>query len=166
MFEEQSSNTTETSEAMKKEINLTFLKDLEHLKKNVNNHSIQEILQYFCKNEGDHLIINMGLIKFINHLQVPFLINYVEDHVKQILERNKKTMEQAIIHVSLKNLSITQIDANMGFIQQFSNYFCGKYPNLLNRCYLHHGSNLFTYVFKLMNVIFLKETMARMECYK
>jgi hypothetical protein len=166
MFEEQTGNTRELNEAMTRQINQTFLKDLEHLKKNVNNHSIQEILQYFCRNEGDHLIINMGLIKFINHLQPPFLINYVEEHVKQILERNQKTREQAIIHVSLKNLSITQIDSNMGFIQQFSNYFCEKYPNLLNRCYLHHSSNLFTYVFKLMNAIFLKETMARMECYK
>ena len=144
-------------------INQTFLDHNEGLKNNSNNVTMQTIMNMFCYNEGNNLIVNMGLIKYIGSLDIAIIIQYIE---KNIIEMTKEGDNNVNIHVSLKNLSITQIDKNYQFIKETTDFFTTNYPTLLNHIYLHHCNTLFTYAHTLMSRVFSKDTMKRVVCYK
>lgn len=158
-------STTEiqdTTMQIVKKYNAQFLADNEYLKKNINNQSIRDILKLFCTNQEDHLVVNMGLIRYITHLDVQLIIQYIEKNVNEICARGYTSVN---MNISLKNLSVTQIDKNYTFIRQTADFFATNYPTLLNHCYIHHSSTLITYVLKLMSSVFNQDTMSRMVCY-
>jgi hypothetical protein len=153
----------ETKETTLKEVEEKFILEMENIKKRGLNIHLNEIINLFCHNEDDVLFINFYCIKWFKNIEKKIIIDIIRNNILAIIE---KGYERITIHVCLKSLSISHIDTYYSFFKDASTIFKKEFPERLEKCYLYHCSNIFTYIYKLISIILEPSTLERIEVYK
>jgi len=140
-----------------------FLTQIESIKKKGLNIHLNEILEKFCYNEDDVMILNFYCMKWMAKIDKQIIINIIRNNMQSILNKGYK---KVMIHVCLKSLSLSQIDAFYSFFKEATTIFKQEFPDRLEKCYLYHCSTIFNTLYKLVSGFLEKETLQRIEVFK
>ena len=84
-------------------------------------------------------------------------------HVANCLN-NVLTMHATfIVHINIKNLTITDIDKHLNFIKYVSAFMQEKYPNKLTKCYVYNAPIVFSKIVNMLSFFIDKETQTKIE---
>jgi hypothetical protein len=68
-----------------------------------------------------------------------------------------------IVHINIKNLTITDIDKHLNFIKYVSAFMQEKYPNKLTKCYVYNAPIVFSKIVNMLSFFIDKETQTKIE---
>ena len=66
----------------------------------------------------------------------------------------------------MKNLTITDVDKHIKFIQNMSVILKEKYPNKLTKCFVHNAPFVFSQILNIVSMFIDKETQSKIELIK
>lgn len=159
-------NTRENHQEVNLEqVSETFAIHADEVKNNYKKMTAPQICQLFCHTHNQDMFINFHLIKymFLDQRNKDTVINIIRNNLMAIQERGYPTIT---IHISLKLLSITQLDTYFMVFKEASEVFKQEFPNVLEKCYLYHCSTLVTYLFRMIRTCLEKETIQKITLYK
>jgi hypothetical protein len=140
-----------------------FLTQIDYIKKKGLNIQLNEILEHFCYNENDVMLLNFYCMKWLGKIDKQIIINVIRNNMQSILNKGYK---KVMIHVCLKSLSVSQMDIFYSFFKEASTIFKQEFPDRLEKCYLYHCSSVFSSLYKMISHFLEKETLQRIEVYK
>lgn len=139
---------------------------------NVENNSSEKIIGKIHKGEWKDVLHGLCFIKenevIINYVYFKHLatqetysciLNYITNNFDIVLSKNI----EFIIHVNMKNLTLSDIDKHKSFIYTISEYLKERYPKKLSKCYVYNAPCFFSKVFTIVSMFIDKDTMKKIE---
>jgi len=127
------------------------------------NGNFDYIFNNFCKRNENELIINYLYFKYLgNSNTYDLFVKIVLNHIDNIL----KEYEMFNIHVSIKKLSIMEINKHIDFIRNVSNLLKQKYQNQMGKCCIYNASNLFSQIYDIVSPFIDKDTQEKIVIHK
>ena len=87
---------------------------------------------------------------------------YITNNIDNILLTNN----EFVVHVSMKKITLSDIDKHKIFIQNISTFLKEKYPDKLLKCYVYNAPYVFKQIFNIISVFIDKETQKKIELVK
>lgn len=142
-------------------INCTFDTSIEEVYSNIKNaSSSQELLNNVCYIIDNYIYVDYRYFKPIGGPVIyEQLLAHFIDKIKQILS----VTPLIIVHVSLKGLSIRELEKHMSFFKHMTNVLDLTYPKKLTTCYLYNTSSTFTQLFTLLSCFIDKDTLSKVK---
>lgn len=139
----------------------------ENIKNNINTllqqGDINSIGNNLCFVNNNMIILNYPYFKYFAHKETyNFILNYIISIIDNLLIKN----ESAILHVNMQSITLSDIDKHKTFIKNISNLFKNRYPNKLNRCYIHNTPNMFEQIYKILKLFIDQETIDKIIIVK
>lgn len=129
--------------------------------------TMQIILNKFCFNHNNNIIIDYKIFKNIASI---LTYDMIFKHLENVITNTTKNLtndtlqkNNVNIHLSMKSLSITDVDKHRNFISNLINYYNLNYPNYLNGCYIYLASSIFKQVFSIFSIFIDKETKKKIH---
>jgi hypothetical protein len=122
--------------------------------------TMEEILNKVCFNYNNNLIIDYKIFKKVaSPLTYDAMFKHIENAVRCIVTN----FSNVYVHISMKSLSITDIDSHRVFLTNLINYYNTNYPNILNAGYIYLAPSIFVQVFSIFSVFIDKETRKKVN---
>ena len=129
---------------------------IENIKKSGEN----EILKKMCYIKDNCINLNYIYFKyFATKENYNCILNYIAKNIDNVLLDN----DNVVVHINMKNLTISDIDKHKGFIQYISVYFQEKYPKKLAKCYIYNSPFVFNQLYNIICMFIDKETQKKIE---
>ena len=128
--------------------------------------SMQTILNKLCFNHENDILIDYKIFKNIaSVLTYDMIFKHLENVIRNASKNNTNDISQKYIniHVSMKSLSLTDVDKHRNFIINLINYYTGNYPNLLNFGYIYLASSIFKQIYSIFSIFIDKETKKKIH---
>lgn len=135
-------------------------------------HSSEKILEKVKKGEWNDILYGLCSIKenivllnyvYFKHIAkedtYKYILNYLVTSLDNMLIMNSKF----IVHLNMKNLTITDIDKHKIFIQEMADCFKNRYPQKLEKCYVYNAPFIFSQIYNMIGVFIDKETQQKIE---
>lgn len=117
-----------------------------------------EILNGLCFIKNNSIILNYIYFKHVALDQTyAYILNYITNKIDNVLTEN----DDFIVHVNMKNLTLTDIDKHKKFIQSISGFLKEKYPDKLAKCYVYNCPFIFSQIFNIISMFIDKETQKK-----
>ena len=131
---------------------------LEKILDKVKNGKWDTILKGLCSTNGNCIILNYMYFKHIGKNETyNCILNYITNNIDKVLELNN----EFIVHVNMKNLTVTDVDKHKEYIKVISEVFKTKYPDKLAKCYVYNAPYIFSQIFNIVSMFVDKETQRK-----
>lgn len=135
----------------------------EKIVENIRNGKWNDILCGLCFIYENQIVLNYKYFKYFATKETyDFILNYITINIDNVLNSNN----EFIVHVNMKDLTITEIDKHMTFIQNISGYLKEKYPKKLSKCYIYNAPFVFTQIYNIVSMFIDKDTQKKIELVK
>lgn len=122
-----------------------------------------DILKGLCSIKENKVILNYTYFRNVAKDETYVcILNYITNNIDQVLLTNN----EFIVHVNMKNLSLTDIDKHKSFIQYISKYLKEKYPQKLAKCYIYNAPFVFSQIYNIVCLFIDKDTQKKIELVK
>lgn len=119
-----------------------------------------DILNGFC-NIKDNLVLLDNI--YFKHFATKETYNIILSQITNNIDSILSIQEGFIVHINLKNLTVSDLDKHLKFIQHISALFKEKYPNKLTKCFVHNAPFVFAQLLNIVSLFIDKETLAKIE---
>ena len=120
----------------------------------------EDIFKGLCYINDNSIVLDY---KYFKHFAVKetysLILNYISNQFDNVLTNN----QNFIIHINMKNLTISDIDKHKLFIQNMSTFFKEKYPNKLSKCYVYNAPFVFSQIYNIVSIFIDRDTQQKIE---
>jgi hypothetical protein len=117
-------------------------------------------LDKICKVEKKHVFIEYSFFKFFaNEGTYDVITNYIHDSFKNVLNNH----ETFIIHLSLKSLTLKEVEKHYSYIGKICNLFKTDFPDKLETCYIYNAPFIFTQIVSILSIFIDKTTREKIK---
>jgi hypothetical protein len=126
----------------------------------IKNGEWKEIMNGLCSIKDNAIILDNNYFRvFATKETYNVILSHIITNIDYILSLN----DGFIVHINMKNLTISDIDKHLIFIQNMSILFKEKYPNKLTKCFVHNAPFIFSKVLNILSMFIDKETQTKIE---
>lgn len=141
-----------------------FSKNIENISKKimdkVNNSEWEDLLNGLCCIKNNHILLDYTYFKYLaTNETYNLILYYIITNIDKVLIMDP----EFIIHVNMKNLTISDISKHKQFIQEISTLLKEKYPEKLGKCYVYNAPCIFSQIFGLVSMFIDKDTQKKIE---
>ena len=123
----------------------------------------KDIIDGLCTVTDDLIILdNIYFKHFATKETYSIIISHITTNIDNILS----LYEGFTVHINMKNLTMTDIDKHLKFIQHISMLFKERYSNKLIKCFVHNAPFIFSKMLTIVSMFIDKETMSKIELLK
>jgi hypothetical protein len=120
----------------------------------------QTYLEKFCKICDGVVYIDYQLFKPIaNELTYDLITNFIVETLKKALI-NRETFK---IHLSLKSLTLKEIEKHYGYISNVCTLFKEKFPDKLETCFIYNAPFIFSQIIGIISIFIDKKTQKKIQ---
>jgi len=117
-------------------------------------------LDKICKVEKNHVFIEYSFFKFFaNEGTYDVITNNIYDSFKNVLNNH----ETFIIHLSLKSLTLKEVEKHYSYIGKICNLFKTDFPDKLETCYIYNAPFIFTQIVSILSIFIDKTTREKIK---
>lgn len=139
--------------------NTSSEKIIEQIKKGEWNNILNEL----CFIKENMVILNYIYFKhFATKETYPIILNFIIIQIDKVLATNN----EFVVHVNIKLLNVVDIDKHKSFIQQVSEGLKKKYPQKLDKCFIHNAPFVFAQIFNMISIFIDKDTQTKITLIK
>jgi len=125
-----------------------------------NNNLAQEIINKFCSVDDRSVYIDYEIFKTIaNDLTYDIITNLLVFNLKQVLISN----ETFTIHLSLKRLTLKELDKHYNYITKICSLFKSEFPDKLDTCYIYNAPFVFSQIIAIISIFIDKKTQKKIK---
>ena len=136
---------------------------LDNMMLKIKNGDWNDIFKGLCNINGDSIVLNYIYFKhFATNSTYNIILNYITSNIDNILLNN----ETITVYANLTKLTLTDIEKHKEFIKDMCLLFKAKYPDKLNKCYIHNAPFVFTQIFNIVSLFIDKDTQKKIEVVK
>ena len=116
-----------------------------------------------CFIKENVVILNYVYFKhFATKETYPIILNFMISQIDKALATNN----EIIVHVNMKLLNVVDIDKHKSFIQQVSECLKKKYPEKLDKCFIHNAPFVFSQIVNMISIFIDKDTQTKITLIK
>lgn len=117
-------------------------------------------LNRFCNIKEKSIFMDYQIFKyFANESNYDIITSFVIDCLKSILKNN----EMFTIHLSLKSLTLTELDKHYNYITKVCTIFKNEFPDKLDTCFVYHAPFVFSQIISIISVFIDKKTQKKLQ---
>ena len=121
------------------------------------------LLDNLCYHKDKTCFLDYTFFKQLaNKETYPFIIQFIVNNIDAILTEN----DQFDVHVSLKQMTIGDVDKHFEFWRDMSSVLKIRYKNKLNRCYVYDIQSFFSKCYNVVKVFIDKDTQEKIQLIK
>lgn len=133
---------------------------LEKLVSKIKNGDLHDVFNGLCSTKDNAIILDYIYFKhFASKDTYNFIISHLTNNINHIIA-NHTTF---VVHVNIKQLTVSEVDKHKLFIQHISNYLQETYPDKMTKCYVHNPPFVFSQIFNMLSMFVDKETIKKIE---
>ena len=130
----------------------------------IKNKTMNDLLLGFCNiNEDNDIILNYSYLKIIKQLIQTLDNNFIINHVVEMIELVLTKNVYFTVHVSLKSLTISDIEKYYSFISNISETLKKKFPDKLEKCFIYNAPFIFSQIFNIISSFVDKPTIVKIQ---
>jgi hypothetical protein len=130
----------------------------------VKNGEIEEILNNLCfVNETNSIVLNYLYFKYIATKET---YKYIMDFIINVIDKCLIHKSSFSVFVNMKGMKLIDIDKHRHFIQNMSTLLKDRYPNKLEKCFIHNAPIIFTQLYSVICLFIDKETQTKIVLVK
>jgi len=117
-------------------------------------------LNKFCNIKEKSIFMDYQIFKyFANESNYETITLFVIDCLKSIL-KNSNTFT---IHLSLKSLTLKELDKHYNYITKVCTIFKNEFPDKLEVCLIYHAPFVFSQIISIISVFIDKKTQKKLQ---
>jgi hypothetical protein len=123
--------------------------------------SVAELfLEKFCIVKEKSVYIDYYIFKyFANAANYNTITLFVVNCLKRVLEKH----EIFTIHLSLKSLTLKELDKHYSYIANVCTIFKNEFPDKLDSCFIYNAPFVFTQIISIISVFVDKKTQKKIQ---
>jgi hypothetical protein len=127
----------------------------------LNEDKLNELLKNFCNIKTNNEIeLNYKYFKIINtFIEKNEILNYMIYIIENVLTK----YQTFIIHANIEKLTLLEVEKNKDFIQNMSCILKDRFPDKLEKCFIHEGSFIFKQIYNLISIFIDKPTLKKVH---
>jgi hypothetical protein len=130
-------------------------------KKEPIHYDFNDILKNLCYSSKDGVIfLNYEYFKLIAIIEN---YDYIIQYLVKIIENVLLDVSEFTMHVSMKGLTLSDLDKYYGFISKISIILKEKFPEKLNSCFIHNSPFIFSQLYKIVSAFIDKSTQKKIK---
>jgi len=119
-----------------------------------------DIMNGVCNVKNNLVILDNNYFKYFASKETyDIILSHITNNIDHILS----VYEGFIVHINMKNVTISDIDKHLKFIQTISIRLKDKYPKKLTKCYIHNAPFVFSQILNIISLFIDKETREKIE---
>jgi len=119
-----------------------------------------DIMNCICNVKNNLLILDNNYFKYFASKETyDIILSCIINNIDYILSQ----YEGFIVNINMKNVTLSDIDKHLKFIQTISIRLKDKYPNKLIKCYIHNAPFVFSQILNIISLFIDKETREKIE---
>jgi hypothetical protein len=125
----------------------------------LNEDKLNELLKNFCNIKTNNEIeLNYKYFKIINtFIEKNEILNYMMYIIENVLTK----YQTFVIHANIEKLTLLEVEKNKDFIQNMSCILKDRFPDKLEKCFIHEGSFIFKQIYNLLSIFIDKTTLKK-----
>jgi len=117
-------------------------------------------LNKFCNIKEKSIFMDYQIFKyFANESNYDTITIFVIDCLKSILINNTTFT----IHLSLKSLTLKELDKHYNYITKVCTIFKNEFPDKLDICFIYHAPFVFSQIISIISVFIDKKTQKKLQ---
>jgi hypothetical protein len=130
----------------------------------IKHKTMNDLLLGFCNiNEDNDIMLNYSYLKIIKQLIQTLDNHFIIDHVVQMIDQVLNKHSFFTVHVSLKSLTISDIEKYYSFISNISETLKKKFPDKLEKCFIYNAPFIFSQIFNIISSFVDKPTIVKIQ---
>jgi len=126
----------------------------------VNNDLVQETLNKFCKINNEAVYIDYQIFRHIaSELTYDIITQMIINALNSVLSKSKTF----VIHLSLKYLTLKELDKHYNYITKVCTLFKTEFPDKLEICYIYNAPFVFSQIISIISVFIDKKTQKKIS---
>ena len=135
----------------------------EKIIRNIKSGQWTEILDGLCSIKDNVIILDNTYFRFFATKDTySIILSHITNNIDIILSLH----QGFTVHINMKNLTMTDVDKHLKFIQHISVLFKERYPDKLTKCFVHNAPFVFTQILNIVSIFIDKETQTKIELLK
>ena len=135
----------------------------EKIIRNIKSGQWTEILDGLCSIKDNVIILDNTYFRFFATKDTySIILSHITNNIDIILSLH----QGFTVHINMKNLTMTDVDKHLKFIQHISVLFKERYPDKLTKCFVHNAPFVFTQILNIVSIFIDKETQTKIELVK
>ena len=123
----------------------------------------KDIIDGLCNVKNNIIILDNTYFRFFATKDTySIILSHITTNIDNILLE----YDGFTVHINMKNLTMTDVDKHLKFIQHISVLFKEKYPNKLTKCFVHNAPFVFAQILNIVSMFIDKETHSKIELVK
>lgn len=135
----------------------------EKIIKKIKSGEWKDIIDGLCNVKDNVIMLDNTYFK---HFATKETYNIILLHIITNIDTILSEHDGFIVHINMKNLTITDVDKHIKFIQNMSVLLKEKYPNKLTKCFVHNAPFVFSQILNIVSMFIDKETQSKIELIK
>jgi hypothetical protein len=123
----------------------------------------KDVIDGLCNVKDDLIILDNAYFK---HFATKETYNIIISHITTSIDNILSLHEGFTVHINMKNLTMTDIEKHLKFIQHISILFQERYSNKLVKCFVHNAPFIFSKMLTIVSMFIDKETLSKIELLK
>ena len=123
----------------------------------------KDVIDGLCTVKDDLIILDNTYFK---HFATKETYNIIISHITTNIDNILSIYNTFTVHINMKNLTMTDIDKHLKFIQHISILFKERYSNKLIKCFVHNAPFIFSKMLTIVSMFIDKETQSKIELLK
>jgi len=124
----------------------------------MNNNLVQEAIAKFCRIDNESVYIDYQVFKHIaSDLTYDVITQMIVNSLTSALSKSKTF----IIHLSLKHLTLKELDKHYNYIAKICALFKSEFPDKLETCYIYNAPFVFSQIISIISVFIDKKTQKK-----
>ena len=124
------------------------------------NQIVDEGLDKICKVKEKHVFIEYPVFKYLaNETTYDRITKFIYDSFKNVL----KTNETFTIHLSLKFLTLKEVEKHYVYISKVCTIFKNAFPEKLDTCYIYNAPFIFNQIVSILSIFVDKNTREKIK---
>jgi len=124
------------------------------------NQVINESLDKICKVKEKHVFIEYPVFKYLaNETTYDKITKFIHESFKNVL----KTNDTFIIHLSLKSLTLSDVEKHYIYISKVCTIFKNAFPEKLDTCYIYNAPFIFNKIIYILSIFIDKNTREKIK---
>lgn len=135
----------------------------ENIINKIKNGEWQDIICGLCTTKDNVIILDNIYFKYFATKET---YNIILSHIITNIDTILSIYDGFIVHINMKNLTITDVDKHLNFIKHISVLLKQRYSNKLIKCFVHNAPFVFSQILNIVSMFIDKETHAKIELIK
>ena len=123
----------------------------------------KDIIDGLCTVKDNIIILDNTYFK---HFATKETYNIILSHITTNIDNILTLYDGFTVHINMKNLTVSDVDKHLKFIQHISVLLKERYPNKLTKCFVHNAPFVFAQILNIVSLFIDKETQSKIELIK